>query len=270
MSTPEDDKLDALLRCWADQHAASNQRLNELAQLVCDRLNNSPEQADRVTTRHIGYRRSLVWAAVCGAVAASITTAVYIADRVGDSSTRLVADNSDEEQRIESSFSQVSPVARPDIAEKEMVAREMQQMFPGQFAWFLETSDGVELGLRPDANTSPGRMIAIRFIVESQGREAGVWKTLRTFDIVTRSEEVVEASPSVGGVTHVSLWAYAMPDGMLSVDAELDLKGPVPIRVSSSRLTATGSSAEIWRADMGGVQYRIHQVAELIDDERIG
>jgi len=270
MNTPEDDKLDAMMRDWAGRHAASEQKLDGLARRVCDQLRDLPAQADSDNARRVTSPRNLVWAAACGALAASIALVIYIADLVVDSSAPPLTVNAPRAQSLDSKSSPIAPISRPDIAEKELLVRELQEMFPGRFAWFMETGDKMELGLSKDDNIRPARIIAVRFVIESQGREERDWKTLRTFDFVTLSEEMVETSRSPDCGARVAFWTYAMPDGMISIDAELSVTGPVPIHVSSSRLISAGSPTAIWQAEQDGVKYRVHQVAELIDNDRIG
>jgi hypothetical protein len=128
----------------------------------------------------------------------------------------------------------------------------------------------MKLGLSSDENMRPSRFIAVRFVIESRGPNDSVWKPVRALDFLTLSEETLETSLASNHGASVAIWAYTMPDGMISVDSDLVLSGPVPINVSSSRLISSGTPTEIWQTEQDGVKYRVYQAAELLDNEQLG
>jgi len=267
--TLDDDKLDKLMSQWASLHAASENRLDDLAQRIAARLNELPEPAEMVMSPHPLSRRSFAWAAAAaGAIAASIAILVYVRPF-----SSAVPEGAKTTVRAGDAIPGVSRLAHFDgreLLEKARLAHAFELEFPGRFAWLLETGEKIQLGLNQEENMRPSRFIAVRIVIESRGADDRDWKPVRTLDFVTLSQETVQASlPSNHGAS-VAIWTYATADGMISVDSELTLSGPLPVRVSSSRLLSAGAPEEIWQSESDGVKYRVYQAADVLEEGHLG
>jgi hypothetical protein len=254
----EDDKLSALLRDWANAHAPPLEKIDELVNHICHHVNEPPMQAREPDSR-MRLRTKLKWLAAGAAIAASAAAAIYL----------LSVD--DARWRSASARDAATTIAQQDIEQMSAVAREMQEVFPGKFKWLMESGRELKLGLATSDNeASAERTIIVRFVVEAQKHGDRGWKPVRTLNFLMRPEDVIQTTPSDANESDVALWAYATSDGMISIDAELNLPAPVPIHCTSSQLQSAGSSTEIWQSTADGMKYRVFQSADFLDRRNAG
>jgi hypothetical protein len=264
-----DDELDELMRDWAARQAAPDRKLDDLVHRIGERLTDMRESDDVVKARRQPPRRNLRWAVAGGAIASSLAVLIYVI-RPFNSSVSPETNDALHANRGDADINIPSLIGDLELSEKARLARELQQEFPGRFAWLMENGDEMKLGLSEDESTRPSRFVAVRYVIETQGPDDRVWKAIRTLDFITQSEETVQTSLASNHGASVAIWTYTMPDGMISVDSELVLSGPVPIHVSSNRLLSAGAPAEIWQSERDGVKYRVYQAAEILGKEHLG
>jgi hypothetical protein len=256
--TRQYDELDALVRDWATRMAPDNARLDELAHQIAAHGGVLLNPTDvRIEARRRSSRRSFRWVAAAGAVAASLLVVAYV--------VRPFQSN-----RVDVDAIALAPLDDRELADRARVAREFQAEFPGHLAWLMESGDDIKLGLTSDQNARPARFIAVRFVIEAQGPKDSVWKRVRAVDFVVLPEETVQTSLPSNHGARIALWTYPTPDGMISVESDLVLSAPVPIRVSSNSLLSSGAPTAIWQSEQNGVKYRVYQAAEVLDDGELG
>src|SRR5688572_13037295 len=125
---------------WASLHAASENRLDELAQRIGARLNELPEPAEMVASPHQSSRRSFAWAAAAvGAMAASIAVLLYV--RPFSSAVPTGAKTTVRAGNGVAGASRLRHFDGRELSEKARLAHAFELEFPGSFAWLLETGD---------------------------------------------------------------------------------------------------------------------------------
>jgi hypothetical protein len=62
------------------------------------------------------------------------------------------------------------------------------------------------------------------------------------------------------------MWAFALPDGMIALDTEVNLSGAVTVRSSASELQADRELREVLTTQSDGFEYRVFQTAAVLND----
>lgn len=256
MNESHSTELDDLLRDWSERNAPATDELAALQQRILDRWEagdavSAPSPAAR--SEHVPRRSGFALGVAVGALAMAIFALVWnfaVSERPNGNAS------SDE---APPAFAWLSDA---QLNDKAILRDEMFALFDRQFGWFAETSRGVEIGIDEHPGGGDRSAAAIRIIVERRAA-GGDWNTVWAVDVVARSEERIEIRPDSNELSGLQLWAYVLPDGMVSVDTGVTFKGAAPI--SAENLQRDGKPAVIYSAITDGQEIRILQAAAALD-----
>jgi hypothetical protein len=80
-------------------------------------------------------------------------------------------------------------------------------------------------------------------------------------DLLTRSQELVEAVPDPKLTSRMFLWACFLPDGNVALDSSIRLAAPIRVSVDVTNVLAPGEPAKVFSLETEDAEYRIFQVA---------
>lgn len=258
MSNSEPNKLDSLLRDWA---ADANPDTDQLSLLQESILNEWDAENRKVTpaperSESVRSPRSVLALGVAFGALATALVVLLLSGVVTDHDPEF-ADNSSDQPPPKFAW-----LSDAQLADKKILRDEMLEMFDRKFGWIAETGDNLEIGLDGRQNTDGTPTVAVRVIVEQRTVHQDEWKTVWAIDVVTLSEERIDITPKSFDVTGFRLWAYALPDGMVSVDTELDKQGS-PFMVAE-KLQRGGKPEVIFQQRSGLEEIRVLQAAAVL------
>jgi len=159
----------------------------------------------------------------------------------------------------------------PQLQEKRTLLRESQRLFAGRVGWIAETGDRVRIDVVPD--DAPGGLarqwLAVRLVVTrhtSDGTECPVW----SLDLISSSQQLVRLESDSPDGADVMLWNYTLPDGMIAVDARLDVPDADPavrLQASYAGLQESGVPTALYSWTAGGAEYEVYQTVTAMDDQ---
>jgi hypothetical protein len=233
-------------------------QLAELQQRIHERRDagDAPSPPASAARREIAPRRSgFALGVALGALATAIVAVLwnYAAPDPPDGN---IAESRDEPPPA---FAWLSDA---QLSDKAILRDEMVGLFDRQFGWFAETARGMEVGVDDRPGDADSRSAAIRVIVERRAI-GGDWNTVWAIDVVARSEQRIEIVPDSDDLSGFTLWAYVLPDGMVSVDTGLTLTGSAP--VTAERLQRDGEPEVIYSTTTDGYEVRVLQAAAALE-----
>ena len=258
MSDLESNKLDNLLRDWASQTTPDVDHLAKLQDQILhdwDAENRVSTLAATVPERSRSPRSGLAVGIAVGALATALVVLLWNA-ATNEPPNNIIANGRDQPPPA---FAWLSD---SQLANKAILRDEMLAMFDQRFGWIAETGENLEVGLdgRVDSHDSPS--VAVRLIVERRNITSEDWNIVWAVDVVTLSEERVEITPQSWDLSDVRLWAYALPDGMVSLDTELNIKG-FP-HMMTENLQRDGTPEVIFQTRSGPDEIRVLQAAAVL------
>lgn len=258
MSDMEPNKLDDLLRDWASHTTPDADQLSTLQNQIL----NDWEAEQQIVTRASAIkqqpqasRSALAVGIAVGALVTALAVLLWNAS-TNDATHDVIADRRDQPPP---EFAWLSDA---QLADKVILRDEMLAMFDQKFGWIAETGDNLEVGIDGRLNSLDSPSVAVRLIVERRALASSEWTTVWAVDVVALSEERVEITPQSRGLSDVRLWAYALPDGMVSLDTELSIKG-FPQIVSES-LQSGGKPVVIFQTQSDQDEIRVLQAAAVL------
>ncbi len=282
MTARQNQELDRVLRQWADNRAPEAETLDRLRQQVTASLDQEKfldlqplldVDANRPTTRRA------VWAAMATAAMVLIALAyLWFVPRdvdplIGNPGSLAIDDNSPQRPRSPSS----ATLGRQQLEGQARLLAEMERMFDKQLLWVAETDGQVRLGLQADANVVDSELtngrpvaVAVRLVVVRRRDSETDWTTVWQADLVSRDQQVIQLAPADGSHgPKLLVWAYALPDGMIAVDSELALEGPVTMLAKFSGVHQAGVPIKVHSTKRDDVEYEVFQTVELLNDKLI-
>jgi hypothetical protein len=269
--TRSDTGLDELLRRWADSRRESG----DLKRLQAQILATCREQAgdDGVgqpqPSADVGrgpQRRgwSAVWFAA-GAIAATVVALCCYS---------LLGPRPDGPNGAGPLPPELVVLQESELAEKVVLANEMDKLFGDRFQWIGETADRVllevgESDTTSDADGPRSARLAVRVIAVRRGADEEKWTPIWAADLVTRQEQVVRLTPDPVGSpdgADFSLWAYALDDDTIVVDSELSL-GEVSLSSTFNGVQRSGVPVTMHTVQQDAVQYCVFQTVVILDGE---
>lgn len=258
MSNIEPNKLDNLLRDWAADSKPDADQLSRLQESILnewDAENQTVIPAPAMPEPRRSPRSALAVGVAIGALATALAVLLWSASMT-DHRPEIAGKSSDQPPP---KFAWLSDA---QLADKMALRNEMLAMFDQKFGWIAETGDNLEIGIDGRQNTDGTPTVAVRLIVEQRNAVQGEWTTVFAVDIVALSEERVEFTPDSWDFTGLRLWAYALPDGMIEIDTELDKKG-TPF-VVTEKLQRGGKPEVIYQNRSGLDEIRVLQAAAVL------
>lgn len=145
---------------------------------------------------------------------------------------------------------------------------EMDTLFAGQLRWCAVSGDDVQMGvseLRAASPATDASAALVRLLVVRRAYGASEWESVWSADVITRDQEFVELKPNPGHVNRIALWVLANPDGTLVVESSVVLQGAVELDSHVASVVRPGVPVEIASARRADGDYRIYQVAQLLN-----
>jgi hypothetical protein len=266
-----DERLDDLLRRWADSRQCSGD-LDNLRERILASCHGQaaddgagPPQPPAGAGRGLGQRGwSAAWFAA-GAIAATVVAVCCY---------WLLGPRSDGPDGAGLLPSELAFLQENELAEKLVLANEMDKLFGDRFQWIGETNNRVllevgESDMMSAAGSPRSARLAVRVIAVRRGADEQQWTPIWAADLVTRQEQVVRLAPDPAGPldgADFSLWAYALEDDVIVVDSELSL-GEVSIESTFNGVQHSGVPVAIHVVEQDAVEYRVFQTVVILDGE---
>lgn len=278
-------RVDALLQNWSHRHAPADEHIAAVHRRIAavlwskcsDRPSPSPSTA---VVLHSGARPRSVYCGGAVMVAASVLVAtVWVAYRLPKAGPQLArptlpasqpgAPRSSFPGELSAAIPGVVPSAA-ELAAQEKLLAETQRLFDTRVLWLAEEADQLRVGLSEAAPEIRDRAaaVAVRLVVTRRNQHAPTWTTIRSIDVIARSESAVQIIDDHQGLF---LWAYVLPDGMIAIDTDLsvistnevDARGDA-FRATSSAIHRPGVPELVASGQLAGERFQIFQVASLI------
>jgi len=260
MNGPSNDPIDLVLKRWLadeqpDQESLEALRTRILTAAERDRSAGSPA-AGTALRRSRGKRLPLV---VAGAAAAAACLAIALW-ALGPRTT------APEESAEAIVLREAGPDEEQIVSQARLFAR-LNEVFTGRLAWVAETDGRVELGVEDQQPPSQdARPIAVRLVVLDRAAGQSAWQRAWTADLVLDCEERVEIRPQDDAGRGLAVWAHVLPDGMIAVDASLELSPSCP-EVSYSGVERPGATQRIFQGSAAGREFEVYQTVVLLPKE---
>lgn len=269
---PNGDQLDKLLRGWADRHATDPQSLDRIHGAIRQAMDNDGGPSLTESTIAAAPRRRphrALWLSIAAVAAmllvilSSTSLPLFSPKRTQIALPNPPEDNGDVQAAI----------TPEQLAHETKLFAELDRMFGRQLRWIAESDGSIEMGIEPDATTATqpanSNPVTIRFTVAKRGQGERDWSVIWTVNLVARNEQLVQLQPAKANSPSLLVWAFTLPDGKIACDAELSFGGSDGLHVSASELQSAGDVREVASAEEGGVEYRVYQAVQLLDDEVI-
>jgi len=262
MSKSKRNQLEGILCRWAAGREPTSGQLAELQDRVLRRWSEEPMvwarqglAASHATAAPSARRFRLA------AAAASVLLVIVVGWLAVFSGGR----DASSDQREEVGVAVAAGFETERTAALQSVFAEVDRLFDGQLAWVAETAEQVLLGLTEDHGAATGRpRVVVRLAIMRRAAAAKDWVPVWWVDVLCRPEEVVRVSHD-GQLGDLYLWAYLLADGMVAVDTELSVEGPVQIRAARSDLYQRGVPKILLVRSHNGVEYRVLQTVAVLD-----
>ena len=261
--TNNNQDLDALLRAWAQNREAATPELDRLATKVASDVANEP---------YLEFPAEPPWpsrrwlapalAGFCGAIAVSLLLCVWLLRPAPPASDELVITPSIPTNSVPS----LALWTPAELAEKQLLLSAVNAEFGGGLAWLAEHGKEVSLHVARSEHLASDSPLAIRIVMFRRGHGDSQWTQVWGTDVVTHSEQWIDALP---GATTASVWAYALPDGLISIDSDLNLEVPLRVHVQFSGLLKSGIPRQIFTLETADEEYRIYQTVAALPAEKI-
>ncbi len=251
------EDLDRLLREWAARHRVEGPEARRLADRIVDALDRPGPTDDPgvdVPQVRMPLRAKFAWAMLGAAATLAILSVWLWAFRSGP--RHEVVAVADPEVDI----------SQPQIEANARLFDETTRLFGPDLRWITETAGEVQLEVQPVVGTpAPGSPVLwIRVLVVRRGVGESSWRTLLTTDVLTRSEQYVEARPDPNGENRLALWGYVLPDGNVAVDSRLRLTAPTRLSADVSNVFPSGKPVQILSLATEEGETRVFQVVTLL------
>jgi hypothetical protein len=158
------------------------------------------------------------------------------------------------------------------LAHDAKLFAELERMFGPQLRWVAEAEGAIEMGIEPDATAAPSvdsQPVTLRLTVVRRGPGEVNWSVMWSVNVLARSEQLVTLPRTTVESPSLLVWTYLLPDGKIACDAELSWGGQEGFHVTASELQTAGDIREVAAEEDGGVEYRVFQTVQLLDDEVI-
>ena len=276
--TGKRDKLEQLLRRWGESHAPSPIDEDKLRVRVMTALRGQETPPrDGMLAPHASSPASrplsskTAW--LIFAAAASVLIAMALWSRFsGHRNTGEFAAGPapGDSSGADTPPPDVARLATSQLREKRTLLEESQRLFAGRVGWIAETGDRVQIDVVPEDGPAvpPGQWLAVRLVVtrhNSDGTECPVW----SLDLISSNQQVVQLADDSPDGADVTLWNYTLPDGMIAVDARLDVPDADPavrLQASYTGLQESGVPKALHSWTAGGAEYEVYQTVTAMED----
>ncbi len=253
----EREPLDDVLLEWAQTKRAREQHLEDLRERLVENVD------EMEVSRAVDRDRASVWRTV--SIVAVGTSLVLLFALCWS----LTGRQSSESNQVATAPIYVLPkISETELAHKRVLVSELERVFDRQFAWIVETDGEVHLGVdQKQVSAEDSVPIVVRVAVMRRKVGQTQWQHVWSADVVSHSEQLVELTPEGKGDSRLSIWAFALPDGMIAVDGEMHLKGEDGIKPVFSDLHKAGDSTSVFTTTLDEIEYQVFQTVALLNGD---
>lgn len=263
MNDLREAKLDEALQMWADSTEVSDQHLAKLQ----DGLSTSMRKYiahPLAVTKISPQSRSLV---AMLAVAAVLLVALGMWKTLDE---QHLESRNDGDQLADSSGS-----VREEAGQDEGRAPHLmfllnacRDLYGTQIAWIVDSDRLFEVGLASSYSRGRQRYVAVQLRLTIPSKTQGPREQIHSVELVVEQDQVVELAGAAGG-TRLSAWVHPVDHEMVAIEirylpALTGFSGALE-ELESSHLQRLGSTILIHEFSHEGVEYELHQTANLID-----
>jgi hypothetical protein len=275
--TGQRGELNELLRKWSESHASSPSDQERLRVRVAAALRGQETRPrDGSLCPHTSSPASgplsskTAWLVFAAAASVLIAVALWSWSSVQRNTGEFASGPAPAgSSRPDTPPPDVARLAKSQLREKRTLLEESQRLFAGRVGWIAETGDRVQIDVVPDGGPAvpTGQWLAVRLVVtrhNSDGTECPVW----SLDLISSSQQVVQLAGDSPDGADVTLWNYTLPDGMIAVDARLDVPDADPavrLQASYTGLQESGVPNALHSWTAGGAEYEVYQTVTAME-----
>jgi hypothetical protein len=157
-------------------------------------------------------------------------------------------------------------ISEPDVAVDRRLFGEMHRLFGQRLRWVAEFNGDVSVGVdelpgKPDAGASP---MSLRLVVVARDIGDATWRPVWSGDVLMRSDERVQIVAGDGDTNVLTFWAYAVGEGAVAVEADVNLNAPVRMASRVDNVFADGVPAIVACLRSGGREYRMLHTVKVL------
>jgi hypothetical protein len=236
------DKLDRLLKDWADQREVSQEKLKVLrANILSAAKNLKPEPRPKGFS--LGIYIGLGLAVLC-------FLPVILRQpppRVKDGAPAIIKTSSLIDQ---------AGISKQDLENSLKTLREMNHVFSGNMRWVRKSENGMDFQLVEGERVSE-EYVVIRFMIFEK-KPAKAWEKTAMTEVTAMPEDIVEV-PLDGKAGNVRFWAHILPDGPLAVDSAVRFNGSTEQSTAFSGVFKQGQPQKVFSMTKGDTQYCVFE-----------
>ncbi len=243
------DKLEQILRQWAAQNEADDNRINQLAR----RISTEAVQARTTTntqTSHFPVWHKLLYAGY-GAVVAAAISVLCFHFFLENCTTNAATDNA----------ARLANVSEEKIQASRELFAEMKKLFPEQLRWICESNGDIGLGVESlainDSEKSTPVLVKLTVVSRETGNEK--WQPAWNTYVLLRGEEMVEIAQNETSGNRLALWVYPLDEGKLAVDTKISMNAPIRIASTASKIVKPGQPTKMASFKTVDKEYNLYQ-----------
>jgi len=265
MNDPKADRLDRVLRDWADRQSRDDCNLRGLEERIATSLKQEKFLDLDVTWADPHCRsssRPAEWF--------SFVSAAIVLFMIGTLWILTSRDDRPKEAHIVEPLPTFALLEKPQLQAKALLLAEMERLFEGRLTWLAELNGLVQVGLEQDGEpvAATSRPVAMRLVVARRKPTEKDWTAIWSIDVVSRSEQLVRLASESGHDDQVLIWTYVLPDGMIAIDTSLALQLPSPIPSTYSGLQQAGVPTTLCSLRIDDVEFQVVQTVALLDERK--
>lgn len=264
MSQSHKDKLDTLLRSFAERQQADEQSLDRTRrQILAAASEYAGDSAPLRTSSPTRWWRSrAIWFTV--GVAATLLVAFAGSVFLVDDGDPIVAEPDPDTVDPHA----MAGISADQLARQSQLFEELDRLFGRQLNWFAESNGAIEVGVEPEpsavSDADDSKLLSIRVTIVRRRRGQSNWDSVWSANLVSRSQRVVQFKPEADAPNLV-VWAYVLPDGEIACDTELSTNHDGGLHTSTLELQSAGDVAEMASSEVGDVEYRVFQSVTFLN-----
>lgn len=244
------NKLNIMLRQWADNKSIDDKHLLKLSTEINEKItNNNYIITETIVTPKVLLFHKLSYAGL-GAIAA-----IFI---------MLLSLNI----RDKAVTSPLGAISLDQVVASKKLFEGMKELFPQNLHWVAESSEGVTLGIKTPPSDMPDSSEPMHIIISVVSRQNNSknWQPVWNANIIFRGGKLAEILPTHDSANKVDLWVYTLNDGKLAVDTNIKLDIPVRFAVKNSTIMEPGIAAELITLREENIEYKVFQTITPLEN----
>jgi len=253
-----EDKLNQLLRQWAEAKSKTTDELRPLEDEITDKLASIHQEKQSPIPFKFRFPTAVKWA-IAGVACLLIVSSLLLL-RSDDSSE--LPTPTEIKQYTQCRAECTTPEKLDD---KALLFDELELLFSDRFRWFADYNGEVRLHIDDIQGSflQSSRPIYYRLSVLKKDSETDSWQTSWSADLLFRSEELVEVKTDLSDNDQLLLWVYPVDEHKAAFDVNIPgaLTGE-PIKISD--IQTINQPMPIKSLRRGDDEYIIYQTVSFL------